>query len=104
MNIEAIIPLLQIGSHEAYAERIVGMMRDHGCTMVDALLWDFESWGYNAEYDYYNHGIDYVEDSFVKYLKHNNVYNADALFYLDVFMGRRENYALRRINNNAKGE
>ena len=103
MGIESIFPILEKDHTDAYAERIVGMMRDHNCTMVDVLLWDFESWGHNAELDYYRNGVDYVEDAFVKYLKDNNIYGADAVFYLDVFMGRRDNYTLRRINI-AKGE
>lgn len=87
-----------------FSSRIIGMMRDNQCTMVEALLWDFESFGYNASEDYYNHGSAYIESNFLKYLQDNGVNEATRSFYLHVFMGREPDYGLRRINNNAKSK
>ena len=87
---------------DAFAERIVGMMADYEITMFDALLWDFESFGFDSEQLFKSRGINSLERSFRVYLVKNGIENVkDEDFYTDIFMGRSNNMGLTK---NAKAE
>lgn len=88
-----------MADNKAYAEIIVGMMKDYNITMFDALLWDFESYPFafgNAEKIYKQSGAAILESTFRKYLTLNGVTTeTDKDFYTDIFMGRKNNMELR---------
>lgn len=76
-------------------ERIIGMMIDYNISMVDAMAWDFESFGRSIKELYEIGGEGYVEYEFEHYLWQNHIRKGDNIkFYSDVFMGRRNNFVL----------
>lgn len=81
-----------------YVERIFGMMKDYEIDMVEAMLWDFESFGYNAVETYKKRGLGVVELQFEAYLRGINliVKDGDVDFFRDMFTGKTENLVLRK--------
>jgi hypothetical protein len=81
-----------------YIERILGMMKDYEIDMVEAMLWDFESFGYNAVQTYKKRGLNAVEVQFEEYLRGINLImkDGDIRFFRDMFTGKTENLVLRK--------
>ena len=88
----------------AFAEIIVGMMKDYKITMFDALLWDFESTlPISAEELYDSQGVVILENTFRKYLVNNGIKTEkEKTFYSDIFMGRSSNMGLTVVKTDKK--
>lgn len=78
-----------------FGQRITSMMRDYDISMSTALLWDFEGFENDVK-TCIRHGT--LEEDFMYYLWQNNVYGGKVGdIYLDVFMGRKEDFILKKI-------
>lgn len=86
------------GSLETFNERIIGMMADNNISMSDALTWDFEGFEYDIPSLYKKGGEELVEAKFEIYLVRNGLSIKDGKFYLDIFMGRTEDLALKPLD------
>lgn len=88
---------------ESFSERIIGMMNDYDITMFDALLWDFESFGFDLNKIVEGRGVTSLERSFRVYLVKNGIEDSkDEDFFADVFMGRSNNMKLGKNVKDAK--
>lgn len=87
-----------VNARSRYNQRIFGMMMDYQIDMVEAMLWDFESFGFNVTEMFKKHGLQGVETQFDNYMYLINrvVTREDILFYRDIFTGKSENYVLRK--------
>lgn len=103
-NVGNDMPLFKklILNDNTFTNRILGMMMDYDASMSDALLWDYEGFGYNIKYIYKNFGEMGVENSFRTYLSNNGV-KENVEFYADIFMGRDDDRILRK-NKNAESK
>lgn len=81
-----------------FTNRILGMMMDHEASMGEALLWDYEGFGYKADYIYEKFGEMGIENSFRTYLSHNGVTDS-VEFYTNIFMGRDDDRVLRKMKS-----
>lgn len=81
-----------------FTNRILGMMVDYEASMGEALLWDYESFGYKVSHIYKSFGEAGIENSFRAYLSQNGV--TDSVdFYTDIFMGRDDDRVLRKMKS-----
>ena len=88
---------------DTFDDRILGMMADYQVSMGEALLWDFESFGFTAALIYDKFGMSGIENRFRTYLLRNGIVGENANFYTGIFIGRDNDRILRRIDD-AKGE
>ena len=81
-----------------YTARIIMMMNDYKIDMAEALLWDFESFGYDTSAIYKKHGMKGVKEVFEIYLYRINrvVKDKDISFFRDIFVGESQNIVLRK--------
>ena len=81
---------------ETFASRIIGMMADYNITMFDALLWEFEGFGFNAEKIYEKNGLKTLEFRFRNMLTKNGLKEDDQGYYVGIFMGTENNVELKK--------
>lgn len=88
---------------ETFDDRIIGMMADYQVSMAEALMWDFESFGFTTKHIYDKFGMNGVENRFRTYLLRNGIVGQNADFYTNIFIGRDNDRILKRVDD-AKGE
>ena len=79
------------------------MMAEYQVSMSEALLWDFESFGFTAAVIYDKFGIQGLENRFRTYLLRNGLMGANADLYTDIFLGHENDRVLRKVKD-AKSE
>jgi hypothetical protein len=84
---------------DTFNDRIFGMMAEYQISMSEALLWDFESFGFTTYEIYDKFGMKGVENRFRTYLLRNGLVGGNADFYADIFLGRENDRVLRRIKD-----
>jgi hypothetical protein len=83
---------------EVFTKSIITMMIDYELTMFDALLWDFEGFGYETEKLNQVHGALGLEKYFRSYLLKNGIDDRPNIdFYADIFMGRSANLCVKNL-------
>jgi hypothetical protein len=93
------IPNKIVLNADTFNERIFGMMAEYQIPMSEALLWDFESFGFTTIHIYDKFGMKGVENRFRTYLLRNGLVGGNADFYTDIFLGRENDRVLRRVKN-----
>lgn len=93
------LPAKIILNNDTFMNRIMGMMIDHQISMSEALLWDFESFGFTTSLVYDKFGMKGVENRFRTYLLRNGLVGGQADFYTDIFLGRENDRVLRRTKD-----
>jgi hypothetical protein len=73
---------------DAFILRILGMMKDYGCTIAEAMEWDFESFGFDIRHM----DEDLVKDEFQYYLVLNGIIHENKFFdiFTEIFTGDRD--------------
>lgn len=89
---------------DTFATRIIDMMAEYQISMSEALLWDFESFGFTATHIYDKFGMKGIENRFRTYLLRNGITGGNADFYTDIFVGRDNDKVLKKVKDNAKSE
>jgi len=73
---------------DAFILRILGMMKDYGCTIAEAMEWDFESFGFDIRHM----DEDLVKDEFQYYLVLNGIIHENKFFdiFTEIFIGDKD--------------
>lgn len=79
---------------KTYGGRIVGMMKDYGITMLEAITWDFEHFMGSPHTIYHHYGTNGLRNAFDVYMNINEV--EDGKFYKDIFFGISSDFMLKR--------
>ena len=73
---------------DTFILRILGMMKDYGCSIAEAMEWDFESFGFDIR----TMDEDLVKDEFQYYLVMNGITHTSKYFeiFTEIFTGDKD--------------